>query len=364
MAFTVLSDTAIKTLLQNIQPKDLDPIQSALRKAFITYSLENEQEYQPHRASVTRPSGQTTLFMPTTSTEYVGAKIIGIPPPDSTGKTLTGVLVLCDTEGKPIGIMNAQEVTAFRTALGSMPLLQLRNNVENIVGFGAGKQAFWHVRLALLLRPGEVKRITIVNRSQERSLELVEKLAPYATSPVQVTQFDPTKDKRDSELKELIMSANVIFCTTPAKTPLFPHHYLDEAIEQGKGPYIAAIGSYHISMSELDPKLFSRIVKSQTSFNPRGDNGGVIVVDSVSGCEQEAGEIVQGKVSENQMIEIGQLLHILDEDSRNSKAKEEWVKTGLVVYKSVGMGVMDLAVGGAVLELAKSKNTGDSLGAL
>lgn len=363
MAFTVLSDNAVKELLNNIQHEELKSIQAALNNAFTTYSLENGQQYQPHRASVTRPNGETTLFMPTTTADYVGTKIIGVPPADSKGRTLTGVVVLCNSQGKPIGIMNAEEITAFRTALGSMSLLPMRKNVANVVVFGAGKQALWHTRLVSLLRPGEMKQVTIVNRSQERTKELVQQLGAHLPETVKIKSFDPPEEKREDELRGLVSSADVIFCTTPATTPLFPQDFLSEAVKSGKGPYIAAIGSYKESMTELDPSLFRKIVDSKASFNPRGENGGVIVVDSISGCMQEAGEIMQGKLDEKNVIEIGELLHLLSKESGNSKA-DEWLKTGFVVYKSVGMGVMDLAVGGAMLDLAKSKDIGNTLGPL
>lgn len=333
MSFHVLSDVSVKNLLKNIQKKDLLPIQAALKRAFVAYSLNNEGEYQPHRASITRPDGQTTLFMPATSPSSVGAKIIGVPPPDAAGKTLAGVLVLCNTEGKARGIINAGEITAFRTALGSMSLLGYRRKMSNVVVFGAGKQAFWHIRLALLLRGADIKHITVVNRSAKRSEELLQRLRDEDhVADVEASAFDSKRADYDTALENLVKNADAIFCTTPAKVPLFPAKYLVETVEKGRGPYIAAIGSYKTDMSELDPSLFSTLVTSSSGYHPKGNSGGVIVVDSREGCFQESGEIVQGKLDGEQVIEIGELLDIRDgAQSGDNRQLSNWLADGLVI---------------------------------
>lgn len=75
-----------------------------------------------------------------------------------------------------MGILNAAEVTAFRTALGSMLLYVHRRRTGSVLVFGAGAQARWHIRLALLLRGEEIRHIAVVNRSRVRAEELVAEL--------------------------------------------------------------------------------------------------------------------------------------------------------------------------------------------
>jgi len=72
-----------------------------------------------------------------------------------------------DNDGKPFAFINAEEITAFRTALTSSLLMVQRKKVKTVIVFGVGKQAyvlvmqllsfsstnngsFWHLRLALL----------------------------------------------------------------------------------------------------------------------------------------------------------------------------------------------------------------------
>ena len=81
---------------------------------------------------------------------------------------MKGTVTMMDTHGNPIGILNAEELTAFRTALASTILFQKREHVHTITVFGAGRQAFWHIRLALLFKPDQIKHVNIINRSLDR----------------------------------------------------------------------------------------------------------------------------------------------------------------------------------------------------
>lgn len=79
--------------------------------------------------------------------------------------TVRGSLTLMDQLGNTTGLINAEEVTAFRTALCSTMLLKKRHSVHDVTIFGAGKQAYWHIRLAMLLRGHEIHHLNIVNRN-------------------------------------------------------------------------------------------------------------------------------------------------------------------------------------------------------
>lgn len=97
------------------------------------------------------------------------------------GSTPQGGLILMGSDGKPFGILNAEELTAFRTALASSLLMVRRKRVKTITVFGTGKQAyllfphdlnvetnalrFWHIRLALLFHGSTIQHVHIINRS-------------------------------------------------------------------------------------------------------------------------------------------------------------------------------------------------------
>ncbi|KAF4956539.1 hypothetical protein FSARC_11541 [Fusarium sarcochroum] len=361
MSFTVLSDANVNHILDNLSSRDVVDLTNALERALIQYSCHNEQQYQPHRAVVNR-DGQVSLFMPGTTDQLLGVKIVGITPAEKLKPSEAGlksVLTLCDSRGQAFGTLNAAALTAFRTALGSMLPYRFRRNTENIVVFGAGKQALWHIRLALLLKEKDIKSVTIVNRSAERTQQLIDSLKSNTKSSwpshIDLKAFDP-RDDRDAALESLVVDADVLFFTTPSTQPLFPAKYLTSGKALSKTRYLAAIGSYRLDMQEIDPELLKQVVDPSGVFASSGYQGGSVAVDSRDGCLQEAGELVKAEIPTEKMLEIGQLFQTKKADSPD--ALNKWLETGFLVYKSVGTGVMDLAIGHELLRLAKERNVG------
>jgi len=355
MTFTVLSDADIQTLLHNISPSDVQNLASALNEALTEYSCNDEVPYQPHRAHVARPNGQVSLFMPATTPSSIGVKIVGVapcqaPPPGEKPKpALRSVLTICDELGQAVGVLNAAELTAFRTALGSMLLYRYRKKTENIVVFGAGKQAEWHIRLAILLKGDDIRKITVVNRSSARAKELLDSLARSNVGEhIKMDLFD---DKKDG-LENLVTEADVMFCTTPSTSPLFPASYLTSDAGLAKSRYIAAIGSYRLNMQEIDPELLKNLSNPSGSFASQVYQG-LITVDSIKGCMDEAGELVAAGLKPEQMLEVGKV-----DGLRKNEGVQDWLEEGFVVYKSVGVGIMDIAIGKALMELAAEKGVG------
>lgn len=378
MDFSVLSDRNVKTLLAKFGTSDIAYMAKTLETAFLSYSVENESQYQPHRQGVTRSNGQTTLFMPATLSDGLSVKIVGVPPPQSSQTSLAlplrGVLVLCDEHGKCLGVINSEEFTAFRTSLGSILLYQYRKRTEHVVMFGAGKQALWHLRLALVLRGSNIETVTIINRSAKRAQQLIERLHEMdiqsgieTAANVKFTIVDSESSSTPGEFQDstrsAIQKADVIFCTTPSKKPLFPAEWLTGEQGRHKTRYISAIGSYNLDMAELDPNFLRAITTTNFgSYTPGQESteaGGIIVVDSREACALEAGEIAQANLATNKMLEVGELVNIQRTgDQKANEALNAWLEDGLVLYKSVGLGIMDLALGKALINLAREKNVG------
>lgn len=114
--------------------------------------------------------------------------------------------------------------------------------------------------------------------------------------------------------------------------------------------------------------------------------GGAIIVDSVEACLQEAGEIIQAGISAREVVELGELVMLkrdaerrrkesssnLDSEgvelqsvSKSGKAGKEddgglkdWLEKGNVIYKSVGLGLMDVVVGKELCDLADRLKVG------
>ncbi|KAF7554628.1 hypothetical protein G7Z17_g2753 [Cylindrodendrum hubeiense] len=365
MAFTVLSDSHVKQILGSLSPADVSGLVASLENALVQYSCQDEKQYQPHRAVMARPDGQNTLYMPASTPDLVGFKIVGIskapapatasgiPPP-----ALKSVLTLCDETGQAIGTLNAAELTSFRTALGSMLLYRFRRSTENIVVFGAGKQALWHIRLAILLKGKDIRNITIINRSAARTQQLIDTLTGAQSewpSHINLKIFDEQND-RDAALEALIVDSDVIFCTTPSTQPLFPASFLTSDKAAAKTRFLSAIGSYRLDMQEIDPELLKLVVDPSSVFASSAYQGGIIAVDTLEGCLQEAGELVKAELSTDKLLEIGRMLD--PQSTADQPELKKWLADGLVIYKSVGVAIMDLAIGKSLLGLAKTRNIG------
>jgi ornithine cyclodeaminase/alanine dehydrogenase-like protein (mu-crystallin family) len=357
------------------------------------------------------------------------------------------------SEGKPFGFLNAEEITAFRTALASSLLMLRRTKVKTITVFGTGKQAYWHVRLALLLRGSTIKNVHFINRDfNERATKIMKSFIGYDVATKRKegwadTQFDLASLKYveiDRILKQRLRASDIIICTTPATEPLFDHSILTNTEGRMRARLIIAIGSYKPHMIELPPEVVTQAIKMHGAghhFHKRAEEGGVIVVDTLE-CLKEAGELVQAGVRSDRTVELGELVMLdqmqpHDDDSaiedspqssienislstdgvksmskvfgdasiespgspRSSRSpsrkssftlnrkpsfslhsrsnsvssqsgrrkkqqteKEDqmsrWLSSGNVIYKSVGMGLMDLVVGSEVVKLARQKNIG------
>ena len=248
-----------------------------------------------------------------------------------------------------MGVLNAAELTAFRTALGSMLLYRYRKKTEHILVFGAGKQAEWHIRLAILLKGDDIRKITVVNQSSARAKELLDSLAQSKVGEhIKMELFDGKEDA----LESLVTEADVMFCTTPSTSPLFPASYLTSDAGLAKPRYIAAIGSYRLDMQEIDPELLKNLSNPSGSFASQVYQG-LINVDSIKGCMDEAGELVAAGLKPEQMLEVGKVDGLRKDDD-----VQKWLEQGFVVYKSVGVGIMDIAIGKALMELAAQKGVG------
>lgn len=296
---------------------------------------------------------------------------------------------MLDDRGNTTGLINAEELTAFRTALAATMLLKRRHSVHDLTVFGAGKQAYWHIRLAMLLRGSEIHHLNIINRSFATASQCIQRIYnPMPDDPdyvntlgsaygkkMKVNLLTPSHTEYARLLKVHVRDSNVIFCTTPSTSPLFPATYLTNPEGRKKGRYVSCIGSYKPEMIELHPDILRQAVAphhEHRHFHKHQREGGAVIVDTVSGCLKEAGEIIQAGLSPDQVVELGELFMLKREAERkaaevgeegiqiqdSSTGLKEWITKGNVIYKSVGLGLMDVVVGGEIIRLARERDIG------
>lgn len=341
----LVKEKDVAKIFRDLTPKQSSRLLSALTDSLATYSGEKKLEdnqrllHQPLRSAIVTKHNDTTLFMPSSDTTNTGIKVVTLPAKGGA----VGVINLFSPEGKLVGLVAATEVTAFRTALTSMILFQLASHIKrrSVVIFGSGRQAEWHIRLSLLLLPaGEIESFTVINRGRKR-LDSLEKEVlsslrkDYPNVSFKLLAKEDTPDY-DKQLQSEVDASDAIFCCTPSTEPLFPFSYLKEQ----KKRYISLIGSYKPHMKEIDTDTLL-------------SGGGTIFVDTKKGTLEESGEFADAKVKEDQLIEIGELFPNPD--------KFDLTKYPTVVFKCVGMGIMDLVMGRQLLEIASEEGLGSSV---
>ena len=171
-------------------------------------------------------------------------------------------------------------------------------------------------------------------------------------------------------LKEHVRKADVIFCCTPSTAPLFPAEFLTSSEGRKKGRYVSAIGSYRHHMIELHPDILRQAVAPDHKHHHHRHavKGGVVVVDSLEACMKEAGEVKQGGLTPEQLVEIGELLMVkkaamreIEQGGEGEAGLKKWLQAGNVIYKSVGLGLMDICVGEDLVMLARERGTGTTI---
>ncbi|KAI1436256.1 UbiD family decarboxylase [Xylaria sp. CBS 124048] len=449
MALVVLSHQVIRDLLETLTRDDVERFTDALKTALHEYSTGTQttasNSYDEHEQMAVH-SDRTkaeTFFMPLTCPLGSGVKVVTIssshanPPVPMT--KLTGSITLHSPEGNPIGLLHAQTLTAFRTALASSCLLIKRARVRTLTVFGAGLQAYWHIRLALLLRGPTIRIVNIINRRFSKNAK--DLLARLYSMPMEVKEREGWTGAQFSLLtpgygeyvrlqKENIRAADVIYCCTPSTEDLFDATILTNHEGRKKGRLIVAVGSYARDMRELPVELLVQVTRvhqpRHLHYRRHAIEGGVVVVDSIGGALTEAGEIIAAGLESRQLVELGELIMIrrlfeeeeelsrssteadssiyespsyfnitpqrpttptasnggvaspkrfrlpsfrrpksaTDPSSSSSSSSAEdrhlqrWLSSGNVVYKSVGLGLMDLVVGLELVELANARGVG------
>ena len=240
---------------------------------------------------------------------------------------------------EPIGIINAQEFTAFRTALTSSLLLLHRRKVKTLTVFGTGKQAFWHVRLALCLHGHTIKNVHFINRDfSENAISILRNFYKYdplvrereGWPSTSFSLLTPYYEEYRRMINKQIRDADVIYCTTPSTEPLFDHRILTETQGRQKGRLIVAVGSYKDSMIEIPQEIIHQAVKRHGAghhLHKHAEEGGVIIVDTLA-CLTNTGELTQAKLRETEVVELGELVMLERlapsvEESSNSSMSDE-----------------------------------------
>ncbi len=264
-------------------------------------------------------AGGPTLFKPFVTDAVMGLKVVSVR-----GGGVPAVTLLCDTHtGLPTALMNATYLTALRTAAGSA--LACRLLCEDKTGltmtvFGAGLQAEMHARVMSTVR--RFNRVVIVNRTVEKAELLAKKLRDVLENGVAVESVA----LGDSEsVNSCVANSQCIVTATDAKCALFDGSFVR------CGTFFAAVGSYSLTMRELDDVVIRR---------------STIVADDPAEVLRTSGDFIsQPPIA----CSLGQLL--LSSQQPQQEERKKFDGADIKLFKSIGCSVQDLFIARAALSL-------------
>jgi ornithine cyclodeaminase len=251
------------------------------------------------------------ILMPTQSSEFVGIKVLTVAPDNTAlGKaTIQAVYLLMDALTlSPVAFIDGAALTTLRTPATSAAVADhlAPGQVDHLVVFGSGPQAWGHVEAMRAIRSLGI--VTIVDIDRRRATALAARVQSSGLK----SRVGSADDVRDAQL---------IVCATTSRTPLFNGSLVRN------DSLTVAVGAYEPDTRELGSEL---ITKAQ------------LVVDDIATALREAGDLII-PIAEG-VIESASLIPMRDIITGVTPVDHQRPR----VFKSTGMSWEDLVVASEV----------------
>ena len=282
-----------------------------LKQAFADASITTPERHHHDYSNPGETIDSTLLLMPSwISGSHLGVKLVTISPNNYKYNlpSIHGLYVLFDAaKGMPLLLLDAQELTARRTAASSALASSFlsRGDSETLLMIGTGKLAPYLIEAHASIRA--FKKILIWGRNRLKAQAICNKLNLKMDIKVNCIE----------DLEKGIKLADVVSCATLSVTPLIYGSWLKS------GQHIDLVGAYKPDMREADNEL---ILKSK------------IFVDTPMALK-ESGDLSipleEGLLDERDIH--GNLFQLCQKTRKGRVKKEE-----ITVFKSVGHALEDL----------------------
>jgi ornithine cyclodeaminase len=240
-----------------------------------------------------------------------GADVVGTKVYSTVNGQFNFVIVLFSaTTGALLASMQANQLTRLRTAAATALATEklVRKDARVLAIFGSGVQAQAHIEALLLVHPFTQVLVCARSNAQQFATEITAKYK-IPTAVVDAMTAASTADA-------------IVTCTRSNES-LFDGNLVKA------GCFIAAVGSSKPIAREIDDTLLSRAAR--------------IVVEWLPAAKAEAGEFVRataGIIDDDKVVELGQVLAV--NQIRNDH--------DIVIYKSVGIGLEDVAIAKLIVD--------------
>ena len=226
--------------------------------------------------------------------------------------------------GEMTAILEGDAIGQYRTgaAAGVVTKKLARAGATTVGVFGTGKQARTQVLAVCKVR--SVKTVKVYGRDAERRTEFAALLSQE--TGVEVVPVDRPEDAAKG--------CDIVSTATTSREPVLMGEWLAE------GAHVNLIGSNFLAKAEADIEVFRRAT--------------VVAVDSKDQAKLEAGDFVaamnNGVLHWADVFEYAKM-HVGKYPGRESPQD-------VTVFKSLGLGIQDIALAARVVELAKQQGIG------
>jgi ornithine cyclodeaminase/alanine dehydrogenase-like protein (mu-crystallin family) len=277
-----------------------------MREAFEAWGR-GEAQNQPRRRLIL-PTGSVLHSLAGAYGNYFGTKIYATHPKH--GAHFLFMLYEA-ASARPLALMEANYLGQIRTGAASGYATDLLANPEASVLaiIGTGFQAATQLEAISAVRP--IREVRVWSRSAEKRRSFALEHSVIAS------------DSAESAVR----GAHIVATATNAKDPVIEDSWI------GPGVHINAMGSNIATRRELPGELVKR--------------ASVIVVDSLEQAKIEAGDLILADSWEN----VAELKNI----------RKGYEPGRITIFKSIGIGLEDVAAGGFVYEQAQRAGVGRPL---
>lgn len=277
-----------------------------LRQAFA--DLRDHKAGNQVRRRMFPPDGTVLHSMAGWQGKYLGTKIYTTN--HKHGAWFQFLLYELDT-GKPLATIEANHLGQIRTgaASGLATDLLAKPDAQSLAIIGSGFQARTQLAAVRTVRPS-ISDIRIWSRDLAKRENFAQEFGARACSTAE----------------EAIIGAEIICTATFAREPVLQGSWI------APGTHINAVGSNNPQRRELPADVIRK--------------AGLLVADSAEACLVEAGDLLLAKIDWSKVVDLKDI-------------RPGWEPGRVTIFKSVGLGLEDVAVGASVYEkviLARASN--------
>jgi ornithine cyclodeaminase len=308
---------------------DRDRLMDAVAQAMADLSA-GKASMPPRNAATVAEQGALLAAMPAylPSAKILETKLVSVFPRNVDQPSHQAVIVAFDpATGTPVALMDAEEITAARTAAGSALATKLlaRPDAKVLAILGTGVQARSHA--LAVSRVGAFDEVRVAGRDPAKASALADELAREIAIPVRAL----------ATFADAMRDADVICATTLPRDPVVQREHLSD------GVHVNSVG-FAVDGREVDAATVAAafvVVESRTAA----------LAPPPAGCNDLLWAIRDGAITADHVdTEIGELV-AGTKQGRTSPSQ-------ITLYKSVGVAVEDAAAAALVLAAARERGVG------